>query len=157
MLQLYPFRSHRECLRWAPLNGTSYWLKHDENFPFRKSGFIRKRATSFPQPFCSFPASLVLWSRWSQGKSLQICPPCSSTLRQKSVDIRRLILRCVVIRHVRNPFAVFRPPQGADRRVEKGSEGKKKLFFLVSCNSSRLLANTCLTQTQTILFLLEIK
>lgn len=35
--------------------GTSYWIKHDANFPFGESGCIRKQAPGFPQCFCGFP------------------------------------------------------------------------------------------------------
>ena len=111
--------------------GTSYWIKHDVNFPFRESGCIRKQATSFPQHFCGFAGSLLLWfhqwSTWSQGKLLQICLPCSSTLRQKTVAIRRLILLCSVIRHARNPFVAF-PPTG-EPTDERRKARREKLCF----------------------------
>lgn len=122
-----------------------------------ESGCIRKQAPGFPQCFCGFPGWLVLWfqrrSTRSRGKSLQICPPGSSTLRQKSVDIRRLVLLCSVIRLVRNPFAgspphPHPPTNGEPTDERREARREEALFSLISCNSSCLLANTCLTQTQ---------
>lgn len=160
MLQIYPFRNPRKCFRWPPLNcnGNELLDKTWRKLSVQGKRLHQKAGSHFFHSVSVvFPGSLVLWfqqwSTWSQGKSLQICPPCSSTLRQKSVDIRRLIQLCSVIRLVRNPFAGFLSPPWS--RADKWREARREeaLFFLISCNSSCLLANTCLTQTQAALVL----
>ena len=80
---------------------------------------------------------------YSQGKSLQIPLLSLSTVRQKSVDIRRLNQRCSVIRHVRNHFMGFPSPRGPDRGVKRGKrfegslkwEGWMCVYFLMFCTS----------------------
>lgn len=150
LLQIQPFRNHRTCLRWAPLNcnGTSCWIKHDVNFPFRESGCIRKQATSFPQLF------LLGWSCGSNSaargaggnhfRSARHIPPHSG---------RKVLISdgssCFVLWSVVSGILSWVPhPPGEPTNERKKARREEALCLLISCNSWSLLASTCLTQTQ---------